>query len=197
MERVLSGRPRDPELEKRLLAAAWSLLTSEGYDALTLTKVAAAADAHRTDVYRRWSSKTQLVVDVVAEHLPPIPATDTGTLLGDLRAHVAGLALSWSAPWMDGLVGALGDLRYDPDAELAFLNVGLSRGQGARDALRRAVERGELPGMPVDEELRLLGDLLEGMLMHRRMIARQALDEDFLDAVAARAHRLAVSAVTA
>jgi AcrR family transcriptional regulator len=74
----VTGRPRDPELEQRLLAAAWQLVTSEGYDALTLTKVATEAKAHRTDVYRRWGSKALLVADAMAAHLPPVPAVDTG-----------------------------------------------------------------------------------------------------------------------
>src|SRR5690242_4609425 len=113
----MPGRPRDPELEKRLLAAAWALLTTSGYDALTLTKVAAEAKAHRTDVYRRWSTKAQLVTDVLAVHLPPISQFDTGSLLGDIRAYLEDLAASWRAPWIDGLVGLLADLRHDPDAE--------------------------------------------------------------------------------
>src|SRR3954468_22368206 len=100
----MAGRPRDPELEQRLLGAAWSLLRSRGYDALTLTKVAAQAQAHRTDVYRRWSSKAQLVVDVLAEHLPPVSDPDTGTLRSDLRAIIDDFAESWSSSWIDGLM---------------------------------------------------------------------------------------------
>lgn len=177
----MAGRPRDPQLDSRLLAAGWDLLTLHGYDDLTHTKVAAHAQAHRTDVYRRWPTKAQLVVDVLAAHLPPVSACDTGTLLGDLRAYLHDLAASWSSPWMDGVVGALADLRQDPDAELAFMALGLRRGQAMRDALDRAVQRGELEALP---SLELLGDLLEGPLMHRRMIARQPLTEDYLDAVA-------------
>lgn len=187
----MPGRPRDTELESRLLAAAWSLLTSDGYDALTLTRVAARAGAHRTDVYRRWSSKVQLVTDVLAAHLPPVSEVDTGSLLGDIRTYVGDLAASWSSPWIDGLVGALADLRRDPDAELAFLALAQRRGQGMRDALARALERGEIAELP---ELVLTGDLLEGALMHRRMIARQPLTPEFLDAVAAMAHGVLTTA---
>jgi AcrR family transcriptional regulator len=191
----VTGRPRDPELEKRLLAAAWSLLTRSGYDALTLTKVAAEADAHRTDVYRRWPNKARLVTDVLAEHLPPIPAFDSGALANDIRSYVAALAASWSSPWMDGLVGLLADLSRDLEAELAFRTMGERRGQPMRDAVSRAVERGELVEAP---DLSLLGDLLEGPLMHRRMIGRQPLTPDYLDALAASAHRLLTgTAVTA
>ena len=191
----MPGRPRDPDLEQRLLAAAWSLLTGQGYDALTLTKVAATAKAHRTDVYRRWSTKAQLVTAVLAEHLPPVSEFDTGTLHGDIRAYLHDLAAAWSSPWIDGLVGLLADLRRDVDAELAFRVLAERRGQQMRDALERAVERGEVGEVP---ELGLAGDLFEGPLMHRRMIGRQPLTPEYLDALALSTHRLlTVTEVTA
>ena len=183
----MPGRPRDPELDTRLLAAAWSLLTTDGYDALSLTRVAVQAQAHRTDVYRRWGSKAQLVADVLAEHLPPVSPVDTGSLAGDIRFYLEDLAASWSSSWIDGLVGFLGDLRSDPDAELAFRLLGERRGQAMRAAFVRAVERGEIAELP---DLSLAGDLLEGPLMHRRMISREPLSPDYLDALAEVAHRL-------
>jgi AcrR family transcriptional regulator len=179
------GRPRDRDLEKRLVDAAWHLLASHGYDALTMTKVATEAGAHRTDVYRRWSSKVQLVVDVLDEHLPSIRPRDTGSLSGDIRSYVDCLAASWSAPWMDGLVGALADLRQDPDAELAFAGLAGRRGQAMRDALHRAVARGELAELP---DMSLVGDLIEGPLMHRRLIGRQPLTPEYLERLAAATH---------
>jgi AcrR family transcriptional regulator len=163
------------------------LLTEAGYDALTLTKVAAAARAHRTDVYRRWPNKARLVTDVLAEHLPPIPALDAGSLRADIRGYLEALSASWSSPWIDGLVGLLADLHRDVDAELAFRTMGERRGQPMRDAIARAVERGEIPELP---DLPMVGDLLEGPLMHRRMIARRPLTPDYLDALAAWAFQV-------
>lgn len=183
----MAGRPRDGALERRLLAAAWSLLTSHGYDALTLTRVAAEAGAHRTDVYRRWPSKARLVTDALAAHLPPVSQHDTGSLLGDIRAYLDDLAASWSSAWIDGVVGLLADLRHDVDAELAFRAMGERRGQPMRTAIERAVARGEIEGVA---DLSLAGDLLEGPLMHRRLIGRQPLTPDYLDAAAHSAHRL-------
>lgn len=131
----MPGRPRDPELERRLSAAAWSLLQSQGYDALKLTEVAARADAHRTDVYRRWSSKAQLVVDVLAEHLPQVSDPGTGSLRSDLLAIVEDFAASWSSSWIDGLMGLMADLHRDPDAELAFRKMAEGRGVPLRTAI--------------------------------------------------------------
>jgi AcrR family transcriptional regulator len=181
----VAGRPRDPGLEKRLVDTAWELLRAGGYDALTLTKVAAQAGAHRTDVYRRWSSKAQLVVDVLAERLPPVADPDTGTLRADLRAIVDDFAESWSSAWIDGLMGLTADLHRDPDAELAFRRMAEGRGEPLRKAVARAVERGEI-GTPPD--LSLVADLIEGPLMHRRMLGRQPLTPEYLDAIAGLVH---------
>jgi hypothetical protein len=49
------------------------------------------------------------------------------------------------------------------------------------------MERAEI-GAPPD--LALVGDLIEGPLMHRRIVGRQPLTPDFLNAVAVSAHRL-------
>lgn len=183
----MPGRPRDPGLEKRLLDAAWSLLLSGGYDALALTKVASQAQAHRTDVYRRWSSKAQLVVDALAGHLPPVTDPDTGALRSDLVAIVHDFAESWSSSWIDGLMGLIADLQHDPDAEFAFRKMAEGRGEPLRDAITRAARRGEIGDLP---DLSLVGDLIEGPLMHRRMVGRQPLTPEYLDTVAALAHRL-------
>lgn len=183
----MPGRPRDPDLERRLLSAAWSLLTSQGYDALTLTKVAARAQAHRSDVYRRWPSKARLVTDALAEHLPPTSEIDTGSLHSDLRAFVNDLAAAWSSPWIDGLVGLLADLRRDADAEIAFRKLGERRGQPLLNAIARAAQRGEVDDVP---DVFLLGDLLEGPLMHRRMLGRHPFTPAYLETVADSAYRL-------
>ena len=182
----MSGRPRDPELEKRLLAAAWKLLVEQGYEALTLSRVATEAKAHRSDVYRRWTSKSQLVSDTLAEHLPPIAASDTGVLRSDLAAFADDLAVAWSSPWVDGLVGWLADLRQDADAEQAFRAMSTQRSRTVREAIERAVQRGEIREVP---DLTLVGDLLEGPLMYRRMFSGQDITPAFLEAVVHSTHR--------
>ena len=190
----MTGRPRDLGLEKRLIDATWSLLVSDGYESLTLSKVAALAQAHRTDVYRRWATKAQLVTDALPSHIPPVLPVDTGTLLGDIRAYVSDLAQSWSSDWILALVGLLADLPRDAEAELAFRTFSEGRGLAMRDALRRAVERGELAEMPDPQRY---ADFFEGPLMHRRLIAMRPLTEEFLDVVAAQAHLALTTGVTA
>lgn len=179
------GRVRDAELEQRLLAAAWDVVTNSGYDALSFARVATRADAHRSDIYRRWTTKAQLVTAAMDAHLPPVEPFDTGSLRGDIRAYLAALWESWSSEWLEVAIGVLADL--DADAERTFRTLTLRRGQPLRDAIVRAVRRGELADMP---DLAMLGDLLEGPLMHRRLVGRQVMTLDELDVLADIVHGL-------
>lgn len=175
------ARPKDPSLEKRLLQAGWDILVDSGFDGLSLSGVAARAGAHRSDVYRRWSTKMQLVAEVLTAHLPPVTASDTGDLRTDIRHYLDDLSRSWRAPWTEGLVGFLAELSRDPDAEVTFLSMAKRRSQALTDAVTQALRRGELTELP---DLLLLQGLAEGPLMHRRIIGRQVMTPDELDLLA-------------
>ena len=70
-----TGRPRDPELDRRILRAALELMADGGYEALTVEGVAARAGVGKATVYRRWAGKPELVVDAVASLNDPPEAT--------------------------------------------------------------------------------------------------------------------------
>ncbi|GAA2827134.1 TetR/AcrR family transcriptional regulator [Crossiella cryophila] len=168
-----------------MLSAAWALLISKGYDALTMSQVATQAEAHRTDVYRRWAGKAELATDALAANLPPVREFNAGSLRADLRAYVDDLAAVWSSPWIDGLVGLLGELR--DGAEATFLSMASVRIQPLQHALARAVERGEIEGEP---DADLVADVIEGSLMHRRLIGRASFSPEYLDTLTRTAHYL-------
>ena len=74
-----AGRPRDPELDHRIVDAALHLLADTGYDALTIEAVAAAAGVGKATVYRRFAGKEQLVIEAVASLTePPEPVVGAG-----------------------------------------------------------------------------------------------------------------------
>lgn len=73
-------RPRNPALDRAILAAAERQLAAAGYAGMSLESVAAAAGTTVPAVRRRFCSKTNLAVAVIAslrvENLP----LATGTL---------------------------------------------------------------------------------------------------------------------
>ncbi|KHF39443.1 TetR/AcrR family transcriptional regulator [Halalkalibacter okhensis] len=64
------GRPLDLSRNKVILAATLDLLAECGFDALTIDAVAAKAKVGKATIYRRWSSKTELVIDAAAYMSP-------------------------------------------------------------------------------------------------------------------------------
>jgi AcrR family transcriptional regulator len=176
------ARPRDAAIDQAILLAAWTELNRSGYAALTMTTVATEAGVQKPALYRRWPTKPLLVIDTLALHLPELTAADHGSLEADLAHVLDQLAGAWSTPaarW--SLSPLLADVAGDADA-LAALRERLlqPRGLALQAALARARDRGELrPDAPLD----VIGDLLEGPLMHRATFGSGELDAALLDAI--------------
>ncbi|MCP9621672.1 TetR/AcrR family transcriptional regulator [Nocardia otitidiscaviarum] len=80
------GRPRDPQLDAQVLAAAQELLVTEGYEATTIAAVARRAGVVTTSIYRRWPSRRALIEDAVFALDPGNHPVPTGDLRADLLA---------------------------------------------------------------------------------------------------------------
>ena len=59
------GRPRDPALDTAILTAALDLFVEHGIAGMSIEQVARRAGVGKPTVYRRWSSKEQLVADAI------------------------------------------------------------------------------------------------------------------------------------
>ncbi len=74
------GRPRSAGVGDAIKAAAWELLAEKGYDSLTMDDVIASAGCGRNTVYRRYSSKRELILslfqDMYHDDLPAMGPDD-------------------------------------------------------------------------------------------------------------------------
>jgi AcrR family transcriptional regulator len=81
------ARRRGAVLERAILDAALDQLSTVGWNGLTMEGVAAGAQTGKAAVYRRWSSKEDLVADALRSGLPRFDATpDEGGVRDDLVA---------------------------------------------------------------------------------------------------------------
>ncbi|MCL2735169.1 MAG: TetR/AcrR family transcriptional regulator [Propionibacteriaceae bacterium] len=55
------GRPRDPEVDERILDATLTIFERLGWHGLTLDRVAREARTGKTSLYSRWTTKTDLL----------------------------------------------------------------------------------------------------------------------------------------
>jgi AcrR family transcriptional regulator len=62
------GRPCNEETRAAILAAAYRLVTEEGYPNVTTQRIAEEAGSGKQTLYRWWDSKALVVLDALAEH---------------------------------------------------------------------------------------------------------------------------------
>jgi AcrR family transcriptional regulator len=133
--------------------------------------VALRARASKTTVYRRWPSRSALLVDAMDQAFQPVDTPTTGDLRGDLVAlMVASEALLGSQPF-PRLLAAVIDAA-EQDASLAGLHFELTerRREPVRAVLAEAAARGII-SPTVDPELVI--DLLVGPAFYRRFVAHR------------------------
>lgn len=177
-------RPRvEGEREEEILATTLRLLADVGYDRLTMDAVATAAKASKATLYRRWSSKADLVVDAVsrAKACPAPTVADTGTLRGDLLAISCGIGGLTDQVPMSVLASLITALPREPELAEAFHRLFLGpRVSLAMEVFERARDRGEI-GADVDPQL--LGTVLPAVVIHRQFVLQQPADEHFIERV--------------
>ena len=174
------GRKRDATRDSDILDATLEVLAETGYDGMTIDMVAARAKAGKATLYRRWSSKGELVIDAVAcmktIDLDTLP--DTGTLRGDLVAMIKPHSIEDSQRKLKIMTGLLSMLSKDPElADTALASIMEPRVAANRILLRRAIERGEIAAS-VDVEA--IAVLSQAMATYRVMILRKPVDRAFI-----------------
>lgn len=79
---------RTARVRTAVLRAAGDVLAEQGIAHLDLADVARRAEVGKTTVYRRWGTVAALVADLLLDMAEQsLPHTDTGALLGDLKAN--------------------------------------------------------------------------------------------------------------
>jgi AcrR family transcriptional regulator len=81
------GRPRDPGIDDAIRAATLELLVEDGYQATTIQAIARRAGVSAPSVYRRWSSKAELIEEAVFPSGLLAPQAITGDVITDLKPY--------------------------------------------------------------------------------------------------------------
>jgi AcrR family transcriptional regulator len=164
------GRPRSEASHQAIITATLELLLEEGYGSLTMEAVRARAGVGKATIYRRWSSKQELVRDAIVFMHDEFEAPDTGSLRGDYEGMAALVMASaqraGAATFMPRL---LGDAANDPELHAIFReHLVEPRRDQMRTVLKRAVARGEIRD---DVDLELMIDLFAGPAVYRLLIS--------------------------
>ncbi|MFD2416851.1 TetR/AcrR family transcriptional regulator [Amycolatopsis pigmentata] len=172
-----------PGITAAIADAVLAELVERGYARLSMEGVAKRAGVGKSALYRRWRTKREMVLAVLAEiTVPMAEAADTGTLRGDIRASVDAITAWLTEPPFSRIIPDLvAESARTPElAKAIAATIGEPRRAVGRPRLERAIARGELPA---GTDLEMAQDLVAG-LVYWRMVVRQApVEPDYPDRV--------------
>ncbi|MBD0744668.1 TetR/AcrR family transcriptional regulator [Streptomyces sp. CBMA152] len=167
----VSPRRRGPVLERAILDATLEQLSTVGWNALTMEGVAARAQTGKAAVYRRWSSKEELVADALRSGLPDLDHADDH---GSVREDLYRLCLRLRDAMYSRSGFALRSVLYECDAASAerFHGMVLHRMVAPAQrlfaqAIRHGIERGDVRR---DADAEVIFDVIPGLMMFRTKV---------------------------
>lgn len=159
-DRVGPGRPRDAAIDAAILRAAQQHLANTGYEAMSLSAVAADAGTTRQALYRRFATKAHLATAAVAALSEAVDRPATADPFADLVAELDAFAQAMATPTSLAMVGTM--LQGTAEPEL----VELYRARLVRpraDCLRSILERARAGGhVDHDADVELATSFLTG-----------------------------------
>jgi AcrR family transcriptional regulator len=175
-----AGRPRDPRIDAAILRATADLLVEIGYANLTMAAVAERAGTTKTALYRRWSSKAELVHEAAFPAAPTAIETPPGDIAADMHAMIAAARDVFSSPVVRAaLPGLIADMAVDAELNARVMDRFTGLFIAVRTRLADAVKRGEVhPGIDPDRLIEVIGG---ATLLRILLRPDEALGDDWVE----------------
>ncbi|MEO1068016.1 MAG: TetR/AcrR family transcriptional regulator [Cyanobacteria bacterium J06638_6] len=159
------GRPRSARAHQAMLQATLELLGEVGYEGMSIEAIAARARVGKTTIYRRYSSKEELVADAIESIREEVSLPDTGSLWGDLKALIENAAQITLTPLGRQSVALIVSSAASNStfAQIYWDNYLAPRRQAFASVIDRAKARGEVP---VDLDAGLIFDAMSGIMLY-------------------------------
>ena len=153
------GRPRRASASTDILDAALETLAERGFQAATIESIAARAGVGRNTIYRRWSSKEELIADALQKLVVDIDLRDGDDIHALLLDWIRDFVRVFGDPLYGRILPAvLGEVQTNPVfARMYAERVVRPRYEALVAILRRAAEHGALRR---DADVEQIADLL-------------------------------------
>ena len=155
-------------------------LAVAGYGRLSIEAVARRAGVGKTAIYRRWSNKLEMVLEIVSDVAGrSLPLPDTGSLRGDLEILLMIVSRALQHRLASQIIpDLLAETARNPQiAETLQRALRTHQHAVGVKLVGQAVDRGELPS-GADPEVAV--DLILGPLYWRLAIARTPITDEYL-----------------
>jgi AcrR family transcriptional regulator len=173
------GRPRDPRVDSAIHAATLQLLVEEGYQATTIQAIARRAGVSAPSVYRRWSSKAELIEEAVFPSGLLAPEALSGDVITDLSPYCEQILTYLADPAVRAAIpGLLVEYQDDPTMWQRVVERSVVPMRVSFEAY--IAKTGQTPAVPVDA----LFDVMLGALFTRALNDGADGAKDFAHAVA-------------
>lgn len=172
------GRPRDPSRDRAILKAARTAIAAHGYTGASMEQIAKLARVGKDTLYRRWSTKGQLALDLMdslardAVRPSPIDPDPRLNLLMFLKDIVRLCRSTDFGPLVAGMVG---EAARNEDFSEHFAEFWERRRQIAA-ALVRDVQGPVATDVDIERSL----DRLLGPIYYRLLLTRAEVTDEYL-----------------
>ena len=172
------GRQRSEAADEAILDATLAVLAEQGYAGLTMAAVIERSGVSSATLYRRYTTKIELVTAAIASLLPQPVDTDTGSFEGDLGAFIRHVAQSIERRNERAVQALRLEKERDPELHACLRERFLApRLADLKAILTRAKKRGEIDTIPpIDVAL----SLVTGPLYHRAYHLDEPLTSAFV-----------------
>ncbi|MFF0225555.1 TetR/AcrR family transcriptional regulator [Streptomyces sp. NPDC004629] len=164
------GRPRSEAVERAILEGVMKLL-EDGVPLaeLSIERIARTAGVGKATIYRRWSGKEELFVDVMRAAEPPDPELPGTSMRDDLVMLLEALRLRGLANRSSAILhNVQAQMKSSPKIWAAYhTSVIAPRRRQGLEILRRGQRNGELRP---DVDLELANDLFVGPMLVRSVM---------------------------
>lgn len=173
------GRPRNVEAQKSILSASYELLLENGFQFVTVDKIAERAQVSKATIYKWWPNKAAVVMDgflYAASERLSVP--DTGSAYNDILIHATNLTRFLTSKEGTIITQLLGEGQFDTGLADAYRDRYFRpRRLEARSLLEKGIDRGELKkNLNID----ICIDLIYGPIFYRLLVTGQTLDEPYV-----------------
>ncbi|WP_069171763.1 TetR/AcrR family transcriptional regulator [Streptomyces griseus] len=180
-DNAAAPRRRGAVRTEELLRVTFELAAEVRYSDLTIAAVARRAGVGKHTIYRRWSTKSELLLDALHRALgPALDYRDTGDVRADLREQFIRSSAALLSPAIWPVYRAVIIAAQDDDAlrERLYRQFLAVIEQHTLDRLTSAQRAGELVA---DADLGYPAEVLCGALYYRGLLSTRPIDEAAID----------------
>ena len=140
-----AGRPRNPDIDRRILEAATAVFAKVGWAGFNFESVARESGVGKPSIYLRWKTKEQLLTGALQAGIANVDDVDTGSIRTDLIELARQLLKIYLGPGRWAVDRMKLEARQIPGVAERSESLQESQVRAARAMVHRAISRGELP----------------------------------------------------